>query len=307
MNAPVDVTNIRIETQRLILRPWQEADLQDMYEYARVPGVGEMAGWAHHKSVEDTRKVIRSFVEGREVLALELKESGKAVKIGFSYHDGPELLDTILTSHPEIDIVQIQINYLDWNSESLQAAKLYDVAVKHKKEVIIMEPVKGGSLANLPADASAILKNLRPTESIASWAIRFASSLEHVTVVLSGMNTMDQLLDNMRDLAPVTSEENEILEQAADLIRTNTAISCTSCSYCTSHCPMQIPIPRYFAMYNDYKRYPDEMWKMKPVYREISQSFGAASACIRCRSCEQHCPQNLMISNFLKNVAESFE
>jgi len=237
----------------------------------------------------------------------ELKESGKAVKIGFSYHDGPELLDTILTSHPEIDIVQIQINYLDWNSESLQAAKLYDVAVKHKKEVIIMEPVKGGSLANLPADASAILKNLRPTESIASWAIRFASSLEHVTVVLSGMNTMDQLLDNMRDLAPVTSEEYEILEQAADLIRTNTAISCTGCSYCTSHCPMQIPIPRYFAMYNDYKRYPDEMWKMKPVYREISQSFGAASACIRCRSCEQHCPQNLMISNFLKNVAESFE
>ena len=237
----------------------------------------------------------------------ELKEAGKARKIGFSYHDGPELLDTILTAHPEIDIVQIQVNYLDWNSESLQAAKLYDVAVKHEKEVIIMEPVKGGSLANLPADAASILKNLRPSESIASWAIRFASSLEHVTVVLSGMNTMEQLLDNMRDLEPVTSEECKILEQAADLIRVNTSIPCTGCSYCTSHCPMQIPIPRYFSMYNDYKRYPDEMWKMKPVYQETIQSFGAASACIRCGSCEQHCPQGLNIVDFLKNVAESFE
>lgn len=237
----------------------------------------------------------------------ELKESGKAKRIGFSYHDGPELLDTILTAHPEVDIVQIQVNYLDWNSESLQAAKLYDVAVRHGKTVVIMEPVKGGNLAKLPEDAEKLLKALRPDISIASWAVRFASSLEQVAIVLSGMNSMEQLLDNMRDLDPVTDEECEVLEQAADIIRANTAIPCTGCNYCAPNCPMNIPIPRYFAMYNDHKRYPDEMWKMKPVYREISGKFSPASACIECRNCEHNCPQKLEITSYLKSVKEAFE
>jgi len=237
----------------------------------------------------------------------ELKEAGKAKKIGFSYHDGPELLDQILSAHPEIDIVQIQVNYLDWNSESLRARELYEVGVKHRKTMVIMEPVKGGNLTKLPATAEVLLKELRPNESIASWAIRFASSLEHVAIVLSGMNTMEQLLDNMRDLDPVTGEECAVLEQAAEIIRANTAIPCTGCSYCTPNCPMNIPIPRYFAMYNDYKRYPDELWKMKPVYRETIANFGAASACIECRNCERNCPQKLEITSFLKDVREAFE
>ena len=203
--------------------------------------------------------------------------------------------------------MQLQINYLDWDSVTLQARQCYEVAASHGKQIVVMEPVKGGSLAKIPQDVERALKACRPQDSVASWAIRFAASLPQVLTVLSGMNTMEQLLDNMRDMEPVTSEECRVLEQAAVLIRANTAISCTGCSYCTSHCPMQIPIPRYFAMYNDYKRYPDEMWKMKPVYQETIQSFGAASACIQCRSCEQHCPQNLKITDFLKNVAEAFE
>ena len=237
----------------------------------------------------------------------ELKESGKAKKIGFSYHDGPELLDLILTNHPEVDIVQIQVNYLDWNSESLRAKELYEIGVKHGKTMVIMEPVKGGNLAKLPEHAEKLLSALRPNDSIASWAIRFASSLEHVAIVLSGMNTMEQLCDNMRDLEPVTSDECHVLEQAAEIIRANTAIPCTGCNYCAPNCPMNLPIPRYFAMYNDHKRYPDEMWKMKPVYKEITSKWNPASACIGCKACERNCPQKLEITNYLKHVKEAFE
>lgn len=237
----------------------------------------------------------------------ELKNSGKAKKIGFSYHDGPELLDTILTAHPEVDIVQLQLNYLDWDSESLQASRLYEVAVKHNKQIVVMEPVKGGSLASLPEAASSLLKNIHPEESCASWAIRFASGLEHVAVVLSGMNTMEQMEDNMRDMAPLTGHEQEILRQAAEIIRNATAVPCTGCSYCTSHCPKQIPIPRYFSMYNDYKREPGEMWKMKPVYHEIAGMSNPASSCIECKACERHCPQKLTITDYLKEVKNSFE
>lgn len=237
----------------------------------------------------------------------ELKDSGKAKKIGFSYHDGPELLDQILTAHPEVDLVQLQLNYLDWNSEALQAKKLYETAVRHGKQVVVMEPVKGGSLAVLPAEAEALLKKQRPNESIASWAIRFVTSLDSVAVVLSGMNTMEQMDDNMRTLEPMTDLELHLLEKAADIIRANTAIACTGCSYCTSHCPKSIPISRYFSMYNDHKREPDEMWKMKPVYQELAGTKNPASACIGCRSCECHCPQKLPITDYLKQVAEAFE
>ena len=237
----------------------------------------------------------------------ELKESGKAKQIGFSFHDGPELLDQILTAHPEVDIILIQVNYLDWNSEALRARELYEVGAKHGKKIRIMEPVKGGNLVNLPDEAAALLKNRRPNDSLASWAIRFASSLEQVDIVLSGMNSMEQIHDNMRDLEPVTDEERELLEQAATIIRSNTAIPCTGCNYCAPNCPMNIPIPRYFSMFNDYKRNPGDMWKMKPVYGEITQKFGPASACIGCKNCERNCPQKLEITSFLKEVKEAFE
>ena len=237
----------------------------------------------------------------------ELKAAGKAKEIGFSYHDGPELLDRILTAHPEVDIVQIQVNYLDWNSEALRAKELYEVAAKHNKKIIIMEPVKGGNLAKIPENAEQLLKQFRPDESIASWAIRFASSLEHVAIVLSGMNSMEQLHDNMRELDPVTSKELRSLEKVAEIIRSNTAIPCTGCNYCAPNCPMHIAIPRYFAIFNDYKRNPDEMWKMKPVYMEIKKTFSSPSSCIGCQNCERNCPQKLGIVEYLKEVAQAFE
>ncbi len=231
-----------------------------------------------------------------------LKAEGKAKKIGFSYHDGPELLDRILQKHPELDCVQLQINYLDWESVSIQARKCYEVAVAHGKAVIVMEPVKGGSLAKLPADAQKLMK-----ASPASCAIRFATGLPQVQIVLSGMNEMAQIEENMQDFAPLSQEEHFLLARAAKAIRANTAVACTACSYCVMGCPQRIPIPRYFALYNDYARNPGEDWKMQHAYDALAKRLGKASDCVECRACEKSCPQGLPITEHLKSVAKAFE
>lgn len=230
----------------------------------------------------------------------ELKAEGKAKAIGFSYHDGPQLLDEILTKHPEVDYVQLQINYLDWDSPSLQAGRCYDVAVKHGKKVIIMEPVKGGTLAQLPEEAEKLLREVRPNDSMASWAVRFAASLEQVEIVLSGMSTVAQVEDNLRSLEPLTEEERQLLAQVADLLRANTAIPCTACNYCAPNCPKKIAIPQYFALYNDYARKPAEGWKMGHAYKGLQPAFGKASDCIACGACQRNCPQKLPIIDHLK-------
>lgn len=237
----------------------------------------------------------------------QVKEEGKAWAIGFSYHDSPELLDRILTDHPEVDYVQLQINYLDWDSVSIQARQCYDTAVRHGKKVLVMEPVKGGSLVNLPAAAERLLSAYSPDASIPSWAIRFASGLDQVEVVLSGMNTLGQIEDNMRDFAPLSRYEKQLLDDAAQIIRTNTAIACTGCNYCAPNCPKAIPIPKYFALYNDYSRNPDEDWKMQHVYDALSAQAGKATDCIGCKRCEKNCPQKLKITDYLCQVSKAFE
>lgn len=237
----------------------------------------------------------------------QIKAEGRARKIGFSYHDGPELLDRILTEHPETDYVQLQINYLDWDSAAIQSAKCYEIAVRHGKKVIVMEPVKGGSLATLPEQAETMLQTLRPGESPASWAIRFATNLDAVEIVLSGMNTMLQIEDNMRDFPPLNQEEYAALAGAAEIIRSRIAVSCTGCGYCLSHCPGHIPIPRYFALYNDYARNPEEGWKMENIYAGLAKKYAKASQCIGCGGCEKHCPQGLPVPTLLKDVAKAFE
>lgn len=234
----------------------------------------------------------------------ELKEKGLAKRIGFSYHDSPELLNRILTDHPEVDIVQLQINYLDWDSVSLRAKELYDVAVAHGKDVVIMEPVKGGSLANLPEEAETLLRAAAPEDSCASWAIRFATDLSQVSVVLSGMNTMEQMRDNMRDFRPLNQQEQALLVRCAEIIRSNTAVACTGCGYCVPNCPVGMPIPQHFALYNDYSRSPGEDWKMRPAYNAMTTK---ASACIGCGTCEKNCPQKLKIITHLAETAKVFE
>jgi len=237
----------------------------------------------------------------------QMKREGKAGRIGFSYHDSAALLDRILTQHPEVDVVQLQINYLDWDSAGIEAGKCYETAVKHNKSVVVMEPVKGGTLANLPAEAEMVFRSVRREGSMASRALRFAQSLEQVEIVLSGMNTMEQMIENMQDMQPFSEEERKAAGQAAEIIRGKTAVSCTGCRYCAEHCPKGIAIPDYFNIYNEIRRYPDDGWKIRPVYRELAAGHGRASDCIGCGNCERHCPQRLEISRLLQDVSRTFE
>ena len=237
----------------------------------------------------------------------QLKREGRARKIGFSYHDKPEFLDELLTAHPEVDCVLLQINYLDWESKFLESRRLYETAARHGKRVLVMEPVKGGTLTKLPEHVAARLSHACPGRSMPGWAVRFAQGLEHVDVVLSGMNTIEQIEDNLQQVEALPASELELLRWAADEIRSAIAIGCTGCAYCEPGCPQNIAIPRYFAMYNEYARYPKEAWKMEPLYQEIAQTRGKASDCIGCGACEGSCPQRLEIVETLKKVAGAFE
>lgn len=235
-----------------------------------------------------------------------VKERGLADYIGFSYHGSSALLDRILTENPKIDYVQLQINYLDWLSPTIESAECCKICEKHGKRVIVMEPVKGGTLASLPPEAEKVLKAIHPESSIPSWAIRFAQSVDCVDIVLSGMNAMAQIEDNLRDVQPLTADEYNALQQVSEIIESKTAVACTGCSYCTAGCPMNIAIPQYFKIYNELYRYPEESWKMKSSYDVIASKFGIPNDCIECGSCESHCPQKLPIISTLKSAVEAF-
>lgn len=243
---------------------------------------------------------------------LEKKEQGLVKSAGFSFHDNAELLDEVLTRHPEMEFVQLQINYLDWDSEWIQSKKCYEVALKHGKQVIVMEPVKGGTLVSVPESVTNMFKSYNPEQSIASWAIRFAAGLENVMVVLSGMSNIEQLDNNtsyMSDFRPLSDEEKDLVKKAVDLINENIAIPCTACEYCLSGCPMKIAIPQYFSLYNENMRESKEKgWTANMIYYEqLSKTFGKASTCIECGVCESVCPQHIPIIQRLKDVADDFE
>ena len=237
----------------------------------------------------------------------EKKAEGKAKRIGFSFHGSAELLERILQAHPEVDVVLLQINYLDWESVGIQSRLCYETCVRHGKAVFVMEPVKGGTLSSLPEEAEVMLRRVHPDWTPSDWALRFVQSLPAVEICLSGMAAVSQVEANIRPFEPLTEEEIALLAEVAKIIEQKTAVPCTSCRYCVSHCPKKIPIPQYFRMLNELHRYPREGWKIKPTYQQLAQTAGKASDCIGCRSCEKHCPQHIEISEQMKTIVKSFE
>lgn len=234
----------------------------------------------------------------------KLKEEGKALKIGFSFHDSPKLLDKILSEHPEMDIVQLQINYLDWESPAILAKECYEVAKKHGKEIVVMEPLKGGTLLKLPQEAKKCLEENSLNE--VSAALGFAKNLPMVKTVLSGMNSIEQISENIKEQPEFSEKELSALEKVAEIIRSETAVPCTGCSYCESTCPVKIPITKYFEIYNEYCRNPEEDWKIEHAYNALTANFSRPSDCLRCRACELNCPQKINISQMLINVSRAF-
>ncbi len=240
--------------------------------------------------------------------ALELKAEGKIRHLGLSFHDTAEMLDQILTDHPEVEVVQLQINYLDYDDPSVQGRACQEVCIKHGKPIIVMEPVKGGHLVNLPEDAVKIFEELH-TASPASYAIRYAAGLENVMMVLSGMSNMEQMQDNisyMKEFEPLKEDEMAAIVRVLGVFRGMNTIPCTACEYCVAGCPKEIAIPKVFALLNSKRIRKD--WSVDYYYNSVHTSEGhCASDCIKCRKCEKICPQKLPICELLEEVAKEFE
>ena len=243
--------------------------------------------------------------------AYAFKEEGLIRHFGISFHDKADVLDMILTEHPEIEIVQIQFNYVDYEDASVESRKVYEVCEKHGKPVVVMEPVKGGSLVNLPADADKILRELNGGSN-ASYAIRFAASFPNMAMVLSGMSDMEQMEDNisaMKNFEPLSDTEMEAVRKVCDIFKVLNLIPCTSCRYCIeeSQCPKGIRIPDMFSSLNAHEAFHN--WNTGYYYNNIitGGGHGKASECIKCGKCEKVCPQHLSIRELLEDVARTFE
>ena len=240
--------------------------------------------------------------------AFQLKAEGKIRHVGISFHDRAEVLEQILTEYPQVEVVQIQFNYVDYEDPAVQSKRCYEVCRKFGKPAIVMEPVKGGNLVNLPEDAKKVLEDLHGG-SPASYAIRFVAGFPGILMVLSGMSNMEQMLDNtsfMADFQPLSDKEMEAVKKVQEIFRSKNLIPCTACRYCTDGCPKHISIPDLFAIMNTKQIHHD--WNADYYYNEVHTAPGRrASDCLECGKCEKVCPQHLPIRKLLKDVAKEFE
>ncbi len=240
---------------------------------------------------------------------LQEKERGRIRRLGFSFHDSPEVLDSILTELPEAEFVQLQINYADWEDTDVQSRRCYEVAQKHGKPVIVMEPIRGGSLASEKAACAPLLREADPAASLPAWALRFAAGLPGVAMVLSGMSTLEQLQQNtalFNTMQPLSEAEQALLAKAADMLRSAGTIPCTGCKYCVEGCPVQIDIPEILDVLNDYARF-GSLHAARRSYAYRTRNGSLASACVNCGQCLSVCPQHIESAVHMARAAELFE
>ncbi|MGE4354141.1 MAG: aldo/keto reductase [Oscillospiraceae bacterium] len=242
---------------------------------------------------------------------LQKKQEGLIKHLGFSFHDKASVLDELLTAHPEMEFVQLQINYGDWDEPAVESRLCYETARRHGKPVIIMEPLKGGMLASPPPAVAEILQKAEPNASLASWGIRYAASLEGIITVLSGMSNVEQMEDNiayMRDFKPLNAQEQAVIRKAQAVLKTIPVIPCTTCRYCMPGCPQSIAIPGIFEAMNIYQVYHDpNIAKFKYMWHTDAQGLSKASVCVECGQCESVCPQHISIIDELKKAASALE
>ena len=271
-------------------------DYFDYYMLHNVSGFTETA-W---KNVD-----LYSFIENK-------KKEGKIKHIGLSTHGNAEFLEEILFEHPELEFVLLQINYLDWEDENIEAKKCLEVAKKYDKQVMIMEPYKGGFLADVPEDAEKLMKQHNPDRSVVSWAMRFVANLD-ACVVLTGASNLEQLENNIEEFKnadPLDDEELQILDEVSEIINSNITVDCTKCRYCVESCSEEIDIARLFDLYNKHKMLKIDEWtQFGNAYLNYSKldGVGIASDCIECEICIEECPQSINIPDVLKDVAKTFE
>ena len=304
---PRESYTLATKLNAFMMAPNEKAAKQQFYTSLERTGAGYFDYYLLHAFMENNytkydKYHLWNFVKER-------KAEGLIKNFGFSYHAGPELLDKLLTEHPEVDFIQLQINYADWENPSVTSRSNYEVARKHDKSIVVMGPVKGGTLAEPPAEVKKLFKDYHPDMSYASWAIRFVASLDGIITVLSGMSNIAQMEDNlsyMKNFQPLNEEEQKIIQLAQRILGNSSTIPCTACHYCTDGCPKQIQIPDIFSAVNKQLG-NGQMAEAKESYQKVSAEGHRASDCINCKQCERACPQHLSITEYLKQCANMLE
>ena len=284
----------------------EQAAKQQFYTSLERTGAGYFDYYLLHAIQRSNYKVYDEFHIWDFVK--EQKAKGLIKYYGFSFHADPELLEELLTDHPDVDFVQLQINYADWENPGVSSRECWEIARKHGKSITIMEPVKGGALANPVPEVQEILKAADPNASVASWAIRFAASLDGIITVLSGMSNIEQMRDNlsyMKEFKPLTEAEQAVILRARAALDGDRSVPCTACHYCTDGCPMNIPIPEIFTVKN--RQRGNEAFRGRREYTIATTGRGKASDCVECGQCENACPQQIKVISHLKECAAQFE